>query len=193
MRLAIPRPRQRPVRPPPPTEPDSIEWNGVGINYTVVRSARRKRTITLRVLRGAVEVLAPKRTSKRDIREFVEAKSAWVLDKLAHPPVRAQVTPFGHGDTVPYLGYTRPVVLQSGTTKTVGVSLHDHFCAETDDAPDNLVLHHFHVTVPEGIDDETRPQRVRTALTTVVLGACGRMVLRGSRGVASTGGAKGQA
>ena len=129
-----------------------------------MRSARRKRTITLRVLRGAVEVLAPKRTPKRDIREFVEAKSAWVLDKLANPPVRAQVTPFGHGDTVPYLGYTRPVVVQSGTTKTVEVSLHDHFCGETDDAPDNLVLHHFHVTVPEGIDDEARPQRVRTAL-----------------------------
>ena len=65
---------------------------------------------------------------------------------------------------MPYLGYTRPVVVQSGTTKTVEVSLHDHYCAETDDAPDNLVLHHFHVTVPEGIDDEARPQRVRTAL-----------------------------
>ena len=149
---------------PPKPEQDSVTSGSSTIEYTVVRSARRKRTITLRVLRGAVEVLAPKRTPKRDIREFVEAKSAWVLDKLANPPVRAQVTPFGHGDTVPYLGYTRPVVVQSGTTKTVEVSLHDHFCAETDDAPDNLVLHHFHVTVPEGIDDEARPQRVRTAL-----------------------------
>ena len=58
---------------PPKPEQDSVTSGSATIEYSVVRSARRKRTITLRVLRGAVEVLAPKRTPKRDIREFVEA------------------------------------------------------------------------------------------------------------------------
>ena len=70
---------------PPNPEQDSVTSGSATIEYSVVRSARRKRTITLRVLRGEVEVLAPKRTPKRDIRAFVEAKSAWVLDKLANP------------------------------------------------------------------------------------------------------------
>ena len=89
---------------PPKPERDSVTSGSATIEYSVVRSARRKRTITLRVLRGEVEVLAPKRTPKRDIRSFVESKSQWVLDKLANPPLRAEVTPFGHGDTVPLLG-----------------------------------------------------------------------------------------
>ena len=74
-------------------ERDSVSYESATIEYSVVRSARRKRTITLRVLRGALEVLAPVRTPKRDIRIFVQAKAAWALDKLHNPPRPPDIPP----------------------------------------------------------------------------------------------------
>ncbi len=166
MKLVIPRPRKRPVRLPPPPEPDSIEWNGVRLNFTVVRSARRKRTITLRVLRGALEVLAPVRTPKRDIRIFVQAKAAWALDKLRNPQRPPDIPPFGYDDTVPYLGSDTSLMIEPGPVGAVEVSLHDDECNVPDTDPKFIYIgrKHFHVTVPANIDDGERQQHVRDAL-----------------------------
>ena len=166
MRLVLPRPRKRPVRPPPPPEPDSIEWNGARLNFTVVRSARRKRTITLRVLRGAVEVLAPVRTPKRDIRAFVQAKAAWALDKLRNPSRPPDIPAFGCGDTVPYLGSDTSISIEPGPVGAVEVSLHDDECNVPDTDPKFIYIgrKHFHVTIPANIDDGERQQHVRDAL-----------------------------
>ena len=166
MRLVLPRPRKRPVRPPPPPEPDSIEWNGARLNFTVVRSARRKRTITLRVLRGEVEVLAPVRTPKRDIRAFVQAKAAWALDKLRNPQRPPDIPPFGYDDTVPYLGSDTSLMIEPGPVGAVEVSLHDDECNVPDTDPKFIYIgrKHFHVTVPAKIDDRERQQHVRDAL-----------------------------
>ena len=136
-------------------ERDSVTHGSATIEYSVVRSARRKRTITLRVLRGALEVLAPVRTPKRDIRAFVQAKAAWALDKLRNPSRPPDIPPFGCGDTVPYLGSDTSLLIEPGPVGAVEVSLHDDECNVPDTDPKFIYIgrKHFHVTVPANIDD----------------------------------------
>ena len=167
MKLVIPRPRKRNVRPPPPHEPDSIEWNGVRINFSVVRSARRKRTITLRVLRGEVEVLAPVRTPKRDIRaSLCRPRPLGRSTSSAIPQRPPDIPAFGCGDTVPYLGSDTSISIEPGPVGAVEVSLHDEECNIPDTDPKFIYIgrKHFHVKVPANIDDGERQQHVRDAL-----------------------------
>ncbi len=167
MRLAITRPRRRPVRPPPSPEPDSVEWNGVRITFTVIRSPQRKRTLGLRVLGGQVEVRAPVRAPMKDIRAFVEAKGAWVRDKLIEHRKRPEIPPFGYGDSVPYLGQDTPIRITLGHVGPVEVSLRDEDCKVFVEDPGAIYLgrQHFHVTVPSHVDEAALKERVREALT----------------------------
>ena len=51
------------------------------IHYTLTRSKRK--TLVLYIREGGVDVRAPLRMPKRDIDGFVDAKAAWIADKLA--------------------------------------------------------------------------------------------------------------
>ena len=166
MKLAIPRPRKRPVAPPPPPELDAIEWRGRRIDFTVIRSPRRKRTMGLRVLGGIVEVRAPVRISQRRVREFVQAKGSWVVDKLIEYRERPAIPPFGHGNTVPYLGRTTSLWIEQGPVKAVEVRLHGEDCEYPDVPPGAYYIgrRHFHVSVPEGVEDAAYVEGVREAL-----------------------------
>ena len=149
------------MRPPPPPEPDSVEWKGGRIDFTIVRSPRRRRTLGLRVLGGQVEVRAPVRTPLRDIRAFVRAKGAWVRDKLIENRERPEVPPFGYGESVPYLGRDVAITVSPGSRyKSVEVSLHDEDCNVFVEDPGAIYLgrRHFHVTAPSGLDG-TRSRR----------------------------------
>ena len=144
----------------------SVTYGGATIEYSVVRSARRKRTITLRVNRGRVEALAPLRTPKRDIQAFVQAKAAWVHDKLRNPQRPPDIPPFGYGDTVPYLGRATAISIELGPVGAVEVTLHEVDCNVPGTGPNSTYVgrKRFHVTVPAKIDDTERRQHVRDAL-----------------------------
>lgn len=168
MKLAVARPRKSPLRPPPPPEPDSIDWNGVRIHFMVVRSPRRKRTVGLRVLGGQVEVRAPVRTSQQRIREFVQAKGQWVLDKLAQHRWRRQTPPLGYGESAPYRGHTVPITIVPGRVRAVEVSLHDEGCNVLIEDQDFWFEYtgsrHFHLTAPAGLKGNELRDGVREAL-----------------------------
>ena len=166
MKLAIPRPRKRPVAPPPPPELDAIEWRGRRIDFTVIRSHRRKRTVGLRVLGGVVEVRAPVRTSQRRVREFVQAKGSWVVDKLIEHRERPKIPPFGYGESVPYLGRNAAITIEPGPVEAVAVGLHDEDCNVFVEDPGAIYLGrwHFHVTAPQGMEGDALSDSVREAL-----------------------------
>lgn len=153
------------MRPAPPPEPDSIDWNGVRIDFTIVRNPRRKRTLGLRVLGGQVEVRAPVRTPLKDIRAFVQAKGAWVRDKLVEHRERPEIVPFGYGESVPYLGRNLQLIINAASAESIEVSVHDEDCEPTGLDGTWLNRHHFHVTVPWRMDEATLKERVREALT----------------------------
>ena len=166
MRHSSPRqsPRQRQL---PLVERDSVNGRFGTIEYTIVRSPRRKRTYSLRVVGREVEVRAPVRTSLKDIRAFVEAKGAWVQDKLIEHRERPEVPPFGYGDSVPYLGQDTPIRITPGHVGPVEVSLRDEDGKVFVEDPGAIYLgrRHFHVTVPSHVDEAALKEKVREALT----------------------------
>lgn len=148
-------------------ERDSVNGRFGTIEYTIVRSARRKRTYLLRVVDGQVEVRSPVRTPLKDIRAFVEAKGAWVRDRLVEHRERPETPPFGFGDSVPYLGRDTPIRITPGPGGAVEVSLHDEDGDVFVEDPGAVYLGalHFHVTAPRGLDEAARQKSVREALT----------------------------
>ena len=148
-------------------ERDSVSGRFGTIEYTVIRSPRRKRTMGLRVLGEQVEVRAPLRTPQRAVRDFVEAKGQWVRDKLIEIRERPVIPPFGHGDTVPYMGRDTAIRVEPGPVKAVEVGLHDDDCQEPCFDLQSMYIGglHFHVTTPPELEGTARPDAIRAALT----------------------------
>src|SRR5580700_11755971 len=73
----------------------------------VVRESRRARRLTVRVFHtGRVEIVVPRRTSRRAVAQFLDGHRAWIEAKLAHarrhaaapepfPPSRIELSAFG--------------------------------------------------------------------------------------------------
>ena len=71
------------------TEKASIEFNGKLIGYTIIRSARRKKTveITLDPQQGVV-VRSPARTPRREITALVQKRAEWILSHATEDILR---------------------------------------------------------------------------------------------------------
>ncbi len=105
-------------------ERGSVDHAGTAIEYEVVRSARRRRTLQLTVDGHGVHVAAPIRTPRREIEEFVRGRTPWILKH--RPTVRAPLT-YATGETMPYLGVAMPlfVIDRGGRGVTVTRGLFD--------------------------------------------------------------------
>lgn len=87
----------------------------IKITYTLIRSKKRRRTITLRVMEdGAIIVQSPWHTPKGEIDAFLERKASWISKKTkeqewfqAHAPHASK----GASKALFYLGSARPVCL----------------------------------------------------------------------------------
>lgn len=102
-------------------ETDTVEAGGRAIAYQVVRSARRTRTVAVRVEAGAgVVVLAPARLPRGAIRDFVAGRAAWVeaqQRRLASVPAPA---PLAGRTSVPFRGGEAPLaILRAGKRVSV--------------------------------------------------------------------------
>ena len=94
---------------------------GLQITYELHRSAKRRKTISLKIEGDRLRVLAPNRTSLKHVDEVVQQKADWIAERLAEPPpsrVRDQLKP---GGRLPLLGEQIPV--EEGLRP---FSFHDH-------------------------------------------------------------------
>lgn len=101
-----------------------ITHNGAAIAYTVRRSPRRRRTISI-TLDGsdAVIVSAPMRTSARTIRDVVQKRAGWIARKRAEATFRPQPLEFLTGETLPYFGREIPLTAAPAGVRRVEVTL----------------------------------------------------------------------
>lgn len=129
-----------------PSERGSVEHGGTAIEYEVVRSARRRRTLELTVNEHVVRVAAPLRTPRREIEAFVRGRTAWILKH--RPAVRAPLT-FASGETVPVEGHLVPLFVSADGGRSTGVQ---------------RGLFDLHVTVPARYDEARRARAVEAAL-----------------------------
>src|SRR5690242_14789298 len=90
--------------------------------YEVIRSAQR-RNVTLRVLEGRVQVLAPTRFPESHILTIVQENAHWITRKLAEQAHVDRYIPKHYitGELFSYLG--APYVLNVALGKPIGVML----------------------------------------------------------------------
>ena len=102
----------------------SITHDGSKIRYTVVRSPRRKKTLTITIDPGnGVRVLVPTRTPNAEIEAVVRKRAGWILSKLAEEPQEPQTKPLETGDTLHYLGREVRLLVQLTSDEAPSVSL----------------------------------------------------------------------
>lgn len=118
----------------------SVEFNGRLIEYTVVRSTRRKKTIeiTLDPERGVL-VRSPARTTRKDIAELVQKRAGWILNHATEDVLDPTPRRFADGETLLYLGEQIPIVASTAPDRRVSVSLEDGA---------------FQIATPTGISEE---------------------------------------
>ena len=129
----------------------SIRHGDSRIRYRVVRSARRKKTVTITIDPGdGVRVLAPLRTPNSEIESIVRKRADWILRKLAEErPKEPQPRQFVTGETLHYLGRELPLLVQLTTDRVTSVRL------ESDT---------FRIACPVSLTEEDRAAAIRHAL-----------------------------
>jgi predicted metal-dependent hydrolase len=131
-------------------ERHAVALDGSVIEYEVVRSRRRRRTIEITVdPRAGVRVAAPLRTTYDEIRSVVRHRAEWIARQqraAVAPPAREFVT----GESVPLLGQAVPLLVEVAGRKRVAVAFEHE---------------HLHIDVPRGLEGNERRAAIEVALT----------------------------
>ncbi|MGE0599985.1 MAG: M48 family metallopeptidase [Dehalococcoidia bacterium] len=130
-----------------------LQCRDQSITCTIVRSKRRRKTISISVsAETGVRIAAPVTTSESFIRELVTKRSTWILKRLA-AEATASPSPrqFVSGERLPYLGVDYPLLVSpGGHTRRVSVA----FNGDT-----------FGLVLPETLEGSARENAFRKALT----------------------------
>ncbi len=131
-------------------EKASIEHDGKRIEYTVIRSRRRKKTIEITLdPQDGVIVRSPARTPLRDIAELVHKRAAWILSRATEDVLNPTPRQYNDGETLLYLGREVPIVASATTDRRFTVDFQDGA---------------FRIAVPDDIPEDERPEKSRAAL-----------------------------
>src|SRR5690554_2922622 len=96
------------------------------MQYTISRSSRR-RTISIRIQRGQVKVMAPERTPDPVVRSFVESKQHWIarhVHKQQSGLSGLAARQWKHGETLWLFG--RPLTLHIHRATTSRIIFNQH-------------------------------------------------------------------
>lgn len=135
----------------PQGEKASITHDGRVIEYTIVRSARRKKTIEISLRpNGEVVARAPMRLGKRQIADVVRARAAWIIRKRAEmPPAKREQSDGALPETLHYHGRDARVEIE---------------CADVGEAAACLREGAFRIRIPRGLDEAMGAEAARGAL-----------------------------
>ena len=133
-------------------EQASITHDGLRIDYTIIRSARRKKTIETSLRpNGEVIVRAPLRTGKRRIADIVRDRAAWIIRKRdellsAKPAQSANALP----ETLHYHGKDVRLAIERSDAAEPSACLRDGA---------------FRIHIPRGLGAAASADAARHALT----------------------------
>ena len=131
------------------TERGTVRFGDSRIEYQVVRSARRRKTIEVTVdAPGVVTVAAPIDTPSDHVEATVRRRAGWIIK---HDGAAASALPprrFVSGESLPYLGRSVPLTVNRVDGDKVDVRFH-HW--------------QFDADVPRALDGDERVDEVRAA------------------------------
>jgi predicted metal-dependent hydrolase len=90
------------------------------LSYQVIRSEKRRRTISLRIKEdGKIVIYVPYRTMQEEIERFIEKSRSWVSQKLLERErsIRETKRGFAPGERFFYLGESYPLSIESNGNK----------------------------------------------------------------------------
>jgi len=94
--------------------------DGLVVPFHIVRSARRRRTLELRVEADGVRVAVPMRTPRHEVEAFVRSRIDWIRKQRRTRPT-STVLAFATGDVVPYLARPMPLEVVQGAGRATQV------------------------------------------------------------------------
>ena len=91
----------------------TIKTGKTAIEYEVRRSARRKKTVQIKMEDGVARVLTPATLPDAEIRALVRKRAAWIIEHTSDKKPEPLWKRFTHGQTLPYLGRGIKVTVSS--------------------------------------------------------------------------------
>ena len=129
---------------------DCVAVGDTEIAFTVVRSRKRRKTLTITVTSGGVRVAAPMRATRDELRRAVTRRAPWILRHLATVAERSAPRSWTEGEVLPFLGQTIPLHFQASSRRLLSLTFDGQ---------------HLRISVPEGIGDGVK----RAAVERVVV------------------------
>lgn len=131
------------------SEQDQVRYGNSTIGFTVLRSARRKKTIAITLdPTDGILVAAPLAASAEAIRAIIFKRAGWILlradERVLHPQPKLYVS----GETLPYLGREVRMDVTHADVPAVRIAFR-HWA--------------FDVTVPSRLDGDERRAFIRAA------------------------------
>ena len=128
----------------------SVQLDGVTtIQFELRRSARRTRTINLRVEGDRVVLAAPLRTPLNEVEDIIRKRERWILDQMARAAVQPPQLLVNGCDEIPFMGRSVPVVVEPAMVKSAAARLVDGV---------------MRVDVPLSVDNGEREEAARSAV-----------------------------
>ena len=122
---------------------------GATIQFELRRSARRTRTIQVKVEGDRAILAVPIRTPMSEAQDIIRKRAAWILDHIARTPARPPQLLVDGCDELPFMGWSIPIIVDIATVRSPAARLLD----------DGL-----RVDVPAGFDDGEREEAARRAV-----------------------------
>jgi len=132
------------------SEQGEVHFGSTLIRYTVVRSARRRKTvaITLDASRGVL-VAVPAKTPAAEIKSIVAGRAAWIVQRASSRTLEAQAKQYVNGESLPYLGQQACLFVEHAAVRSTSVAFNPWS---------------FHVTVPAHLADAERHTAIHAAV-----------------------------
>ena len=131
------------------TERDSVRIGDTVIEYEIRRSARRRKTVQIKIDGGVVQVAAPSATPDGELRAIVRERAAWILKRMSEAVPEPATKRFVSGETLPYLGQHVPMVIERADVRWPQVRLDRRT---------------FRIAVPGDIEDGERDEQIQHAV-----------------------------
>ena len=129
-------------------ERDSIRVGDTTIEYEVLRSKRRKKTVQIRVESGVVRVVVPSVAKSGAIRRAVRERATWIINRLSQAPPEGVPKRFINGESLPYMGQDVRIAVRFTDVRSPEIRLDDG---------------RFRVAVPPNLRGQRRHEAMHSA------------------------------
>ena len=108
------------------SEHGQVQFGDATIEYEVLRSQRRRKTVQITMDGGRVLVAAPADTSTANLDAIVHKRAAWILRQAPDPALQVPRKRFVSGETLPYLGRNARLIVEPADVQAPQVRF-DHW------------------------------------------------------------------